>query len=291
MKNVQSGKVLVVDDDPDVLQTVVTRLKGSGWMVGEARDGRSALEQIRNGKFDVIVLDVMLPDVDGYTVLRQILATPDHPRVIFLSALSSTENRLKGLGSGAVDYVSKPFDPRELAARVMAAAREKAELDEVRRASEMDPLTGLWNRGAFGRTLTLEVARSRRYRRPLALAYVDADGMKQINDTFGHVTGDRYIQAVAKAVKATCRRADFPSRIGGDEFAVILVETRRPGADQYAQRFRWMIGRDRSVRSPEGQWIPVSASIGTAVFWVDAYDQESLCRAADAAMYRVKKAA
>lgn len=284
--NERTGSILIVDDDPDCRGIVSTRLNGLGYDVREAPDGFAALDAIRKGGVDVVVLDIMMPDLDGYEVLDQVNQLSDPPNVILLSAIGHLESRLRGLYGGAVDYMAKPFDTQELVARIYAAARQRGKFRRVKEDSMTDALTGLRNRRFFDHELRVEILRAQRAARILALAYLDADGMKLLNDSYGHEVGDLYLKAIASALLATCRASDTACRIGGDEFAAILPDSDRRGAREFLERFNGHCRAECGQGELKGKGLSISA--GIAVLGEDGDSNEELCRKADEALYRAK---
>ncbi|HNW93978.1 MAG TPA: response regulator, partial [bacterium] len=167
------GRILLVEDELDLREMVATRLRGSGYAVGEAGSIAAALELIRQLVPDLILLDVGLPDGSGFDLLESLRAEPGMPAVIFLTALGTPDNRLRGLYGGAVDFLVKPFDMGELVARVAAAMRQRRQLGLALAEAEHDGLTGLRNRRACESALQTELNRARRMQRVFALAYID----------------------------------------------------------------------------------------------------------------------
>lgn len=281
------GRVLLVEDERDLREMVVTRLRGSGYEVAEADTVHSALELTRQFLPDIVLLDVGLPDGSGFDLLETLRSEPGAPAIIFLTALGTPDNRLRGLYGGAVDFLAKPFDLGELVARIAAAMRQRRQLDQVVAAAETDPLTGLRNRRACETALADELHRARRQKRVFALAYIDADKLKVVNDRYGHAAGDDYLRTIARTIEATCRTNELAARVGGDEFAVILQETDRAGAgtflDRLRRRFQGVV-----ITVPDGEH-PVSVSAGCAVFPDDGTDAVALLAAADRAMYAAKQ--
>ena len=282
----EPSRILVVDDDAAIRDIVATRLWHSGYDVSIAANGRAALDRISSETFDVVVLDVLMPDIDGHHVLEELQDLSDPPSVIFLTARGELEDRVRGLYKGAVDYMTKPFEPDELAARVAVAARLRKTVSQARAESFTDSLTGLANRAGFELALGNEIARSTRYSQPFALIYLDVDRLKQTNDTYGHAAGDQLLRAVGRAVHAACRRTDSGARIGGDELAIILPQTDRPRAQRFVARLQKRVAAQR-VRVGKLD-SPPSCSIGMAIYPIDAEGGESLRQAADRDLYREK---
>jgi diguanylate cyclase (GGDEF)-like protein len=207
--------------------------------------------------------------------------------VIFLTGSERRDDKIRGLDLGAVDYVTKPFDPFELLARVRAALRTKHLQDLLVQHSQIDPLTELANRRALTERLKQEWARTRRAQGRLAFIMGDVDHFKRVNDTHGHHVGDRVLRHVAGAVAESCRTSDLPARYGGEEFAVVVPDQSVEGAERLAERCR----REVELVSvdAEGEAVRVTASFGVADA-ADAGSPEHLIRLADEALYRAKEA-
>lgn len=287
--------VLVVEDDPAFREVLTRTLAGAGCRVEVASDGQEALLLVRSSRPEVIVTDWEMPNVDGVTLCRLVKGTEElrNTHVLILSSRGETGSKVVGLDNGADDYLVKPVDPAELLARVRAGLRLQRALTELAARNELlsrlalsDPLTGLANRRAFDEAITREVARTARLCRPLSLLVLDLDRFKQVNDTYGHPTGDDVLNGLATLLARVCRRGDLPARLGGDEFAVLLPHTGLDQALLVAERIR------RAVESaPLGRTSPVAVtvSIGSAsVLSPEQGGPESLVARADAALYRSK---
>ena len=276
--------VLLVDDDPDLRRLAQMQLSLQGFEVLQAATGLGALDLARTNNPDVILLDMMLPDIDGGEVLRRLHADPateDIP-VIFLSALTATEDRVKGLSEGAVDWISKPHEPRELIARIGAAARIKAKTQTINARSGNDPVTRLPARSAFETRLEIEIARSARNGTPFAVWIMDIDGMAAINDRVGALAGDQLLHSVADVIKQTLRRSDELFRYGDDEFSAILPDCDVAAAMTAAERCR------REISGIESGRIPTSVSMGLAQFSSGRTTQEIISRC-EIALFRAKE--
>ena len=286
-------RVLVADDDPDILTMVTTLLSREGYSVIPAANGIEALSLARSARPDLLVLDIAMPGMDGYAVCREIRASgPEAPPVIFLTARVETQDRVVGLDAGAVDYVVKPFSAAELRARVRAALRTKRDRDRLIVAAATDPLTGLLNRGQLGPRVAELVAASRRTGRPLACLMVDLDFFKTVNDTYGHQAGDAVLVEVSRRIGEAKRASDVLVRYGGEEFLALLPETDLDGALVVAEKLRAGIAAEPVVFQSEAHGpiaISVRASVG--VSWLDdgMYDAALLVAAADDALYRAKE--
>ena len=275
--------VLVVDDDPD-LRTLAHIQLTEGFDVIQAANGEECIQLAATHAPDVILLDMMMPGMDGAQVLT---ALSEHPStadipVIFLSALSATEDKVRGIESGAVDYIAKPFDSAELRARVGAAARTKARVDEMVRGRGGDLLTGLPERKAFESRLVEEISRSRRSASALSIMLIDIDQVDQINEKFGRGAGDQLLRNIADELRAGLRTSDVLFRYGGDEFALILPDTNVATAYLAGERMR------AAIATVQIQGQAVSASVGIADHSPGRTAEELIARA-EIALFRAKE--
>jgi diguanylate cyclase (GGDEF)-like protein len=279
-------KLLIIDDAQVMHALVRTRLRDEDLEFHSAFDGKSGLELAAHVNPDVILLDIEMPDTDGYEVCRRLKTSPETSNVpiIFLSGLTSTEEKIKGLNLGAVDYVTKPFDPAELKARVRASLRTKYLMDLLARKAMIDGLTGLWNRPFFEQRLAAEMARSRRHDDPVACIMADVDHFKAVNDKYGHSVGDEVLRRIAATLTSTVRAEDIVCRFGGEEFAILATNGTAAEVCVLAERVRRHVEEDRiTIR---GAVIQVTCSFGVADI-ADAA-QTPLVEAADLALYQAK---
>ncbi len=293
-----SSRILVVDDDADIRALLVELLSNCGYQVADAADGPAALARLEADDIDLMLLDLNLPGMTGYDVLRELNARGHAAEiaVICLSALSTTRDKVAGLELGAVDYVTKPFVVPELLARVAGALRAKATLDKLRsRSVELeqlsftDPLTGLGNRRHFEERLHQEIARARREGGVLSCLMVDLDHFKRINDRYGHPAGDAVLREVARALRTGVRAFDTVARYGGEEFVLLLPGARQEGALSAAEALRQTIAGLRIRVEGLAEPISVTASIGVASFNGRHEGEPRLLEGADQAVYRAKR--
>ncbi|HEX8500221.1 MAG TPA: diguanylate cyclase [Pyrinomonadaceae bacterium] len=294
--------ILVADDEPVNLALIKRRLEWEEYRVETAEDGGQAVEAARRTLPDLVILDVMMPVLDGLQacrLLKEDPATRDIP-VIFLSALDDTDTKVSALALGANDYVSKPFRVEELLARVRVAIRLKRERDRLRQraeelrrsaeaASEMsmtDALTGLLNRYGLQRALQRELSEARRYGRPLSCLLLDVDFFKAVNDTYGHAAGDTALAQAARVLSESVRGSDVVCRYGGEEFLVLAPETGTEGARALAEKIR----RAFSSRlfGDGGRTFPLTLSAGVAQLGPDESGNDMIVRA-DEALYHAKQ--
>lgn len=275
--------VLIVDDDPDLRHLVGVQLEHD-FEVMEAADGEECVRLAVEHVPDVILLDIMMPRMSGSQVLNELAENPlteDIP-VIFLSALTSIEDRVKGLQNGALDYITKPADPREFVARVGAAARVRARQLEARRIAAGDPVTGLSDRSAFEERLDQEIARARRISAPLAILIIDIDRMETINEGYGREFGDDLLRGMASVLSQTLRRSDAVFRYGGDEFSVLLPDAEAGTAYLAAERCR------TAISSLHADVHSLSVSVGVAELSAGRSAEELIAKA-EIALFRAKE--
>jgi diguanylate cyclase (GGDEF)-like protein len=289
-------KVLVAEDEPVSRHRLQTFLGKWGYAVLTAADGAEALNLLRREGPKLVVLDRMMPHVDGLAVCRAIREGPPEPYVyvILLTAQDDQREIIEGFEAGADDYITKPFEVPELEARVRTGARIIALQEELIAAREQlrieathDPLTGLLNRAAFFEGFHTEVARARRYHTPLALVMADLDHFKAVNDRHGHLTGDMVLREAARRLRASLRASDVIARYGGEEFVVAAPDCGIEDALALAERFRASICA-RPIDVPGGP-VAVTMSLGVAAT-ADMDEADRLMRVADEALYRAKHA-
>ncbi|HEY7120874.1 MAG TPA: diguanylate cyclase [Tepidisphaeraceae bacterium] len=234
-------KVLVIDDSVLIHNLVRARLEDEPVEMHFADGAAAGLRLAAALSPDLILLDVEMPDANGFDTCRRLKSDPATAStpVIFLTGVSSPEQKVQGLELGAVDYVTKPFDPAELRARVRAALRTKYLMDLLAKRALIDGLTGLWNRTCFEERLVSELSLARRSGdRPLACALIDLDHFKRINDTHGHPFGDEVLRTVGQLLQDCCRIEDVACRYGGEEFVLLLPNTNAERAMEMVERVR-----------------------------------------------------
>jgi diguanylate cyclase (GGDEF)-like protein len=232
--------LLAVDDESMNLDLLVDSFTGE-YEVLCASDGETALAMAASKMPDIILLDVMLPGVDGYEVCRRLKADAQTSAipVIFITSLGSLVDETQGLELGAVDYVTKPINPVAVRARVKNQVKLKSAQDKLTRLAATDALTGLANRGRFDAMLAHEYARHSRSQKEFSLIMLDIDQFKKFNDTFGHICGDDCLRQVAHAIgEVVVRETDMAARFGGEEFVILLPETNLEGALILAEKIR-----------------------------------------------------
>ncbi|TWI67727.1 diguanylate cyclase (GGDEF)-like protein [Pseudoduganella lurida] len=284
-------KVLVADDDA-INREVLAELLKPEYTVLLAKDGAQALERAARHVPDLILLDVLMPDMDGFEVLRRLRADPATAQiaVIFVSGLDRPEDEITGLKLGASDYIAKPFNATVVMARVAMHLQMVRQRRMLERLAHVDGLTELANRRRFDEVLALEYQRARRKGTPLSLALIDIDSFKQYNDHYGHPAGDRALRAVARAAAGCVRRpGDLAARYGGEELVLLLPDTDATQARHVCDKLREALS-SLAIEHAASPVSPVlTASIGGATL-LEGEDAATLFAAADAHLYRAKQA-
>jgi len=315
--------ILIVEDNKMNIQILVNIMKGTKHQIAIAKNGKNALKFVKKRFPDLILLDIMIPGIDGYKVCEKLKnddLTKEIP-IIFISALNDVKDKLKGFKLGAVDYISKPFQEKEVLARInthlkLKSAKEKLQQDnkwfktlfenatepiiifdknhcivditeikkkeeKIRYISLHDKMTGLYNRRYFEDEMS-RINKSRRL--PVSLIVADIHGLKKINDNYGHKKGDEYIKRSADIINSVTRSADIVARIGGDEFAVILPHTGKKVASEVVKRIQ-EICKKESYKSRN----KISISAAYAVKDNQSKSLNEVFKQADENMYDLKR--
>ena len=290
-------QIMVAEDDPLSRRMLEAFLSKRDFEVITATNGTDALAILEKENAPrLALLDWMMPGLEGVQVCRQIRErnTQSYTYIILLTAKTQKKDLLQGLESGADDYLTKPFDPQELHARVRVGQRILdledsliAAREELRFRAAHDALTGVANRGAIMETLQREHARQVRIGGFFGIIMLDLDHFKRINDTYGHPCGDTVLQEAAKRMSSSVRAYDTVGRYGGEEFLVVVPAADGPSMLALAERIRKRI-ESEPIDSQEGM-IKVTASLGVAVSTAaDRLPLETLLQLADEALYRAK---
>lgn len=289
----QKPLILIVDDTPTNIQVLAEALRAD-YRVRVAGSGKAAFEIIAKvGLPDLVLLDVMMPDMDGYEVCRRLKQSPETKNipVIFVTARSDAQDEEYGLRLGAVDYIAKPFHLPIVSARVRNHINLKLKSDLLESQAMLDGLTNIPNRRRFDETLENEWKRAQRSGTPLSLIIADIDYFKRYNDNYGHAAGDDCLKKVAAALVASIDRpSDLAARFGGEEFSVILPDTDAEGARAIAERLRSQIENLRIPHAYSDASKCVTVSVGLACVVPNAGNtQTDLIKQADEMLYQAKE--
>jgi len=279
--------ILVVDDDPSILSAISFALTKEGYNVHSSTSAKRALEIVRTEKPELIISDITMPEMDGYAFLQELKKDEAAKMIpfIFISAKGDTTDRIKGLKTGVDDYLSKPFEIKELAARVEALL---ARVDRLKDLSRFDGLTGALTRRAFEEVLPQELRKAQLNGQPLALAMADLDHFKRINDTHGHLAGDFVLASFVRFLKRNLRDDAILVRYGGEEFCVVMPDVRKRVAWEILERIRKMLSETSFRYEKENLEIRVTCSFGVSGFPEDGANTEGLISKSDEALYAAK---
>jgi diguanylate cyclase (GGDEF)-like protein len=290
-------KVLVVEDDPVHKRMLEKLLAQWGYRVLAVANGAEAVRVlVEDGSIQLVIADWMMPEMDGLELCREIRKRGSQPYIYFilLTAKDQHDDVVEGLDAGADDYVIKPVHHSELNARIRAAKRIIDLQNQLLEAQERlhiqathDSLTGIWNRRAIFEALARELDRAKRQEIPVAVALIDLDHFKKVNDTHGHLVGDEVLRETAQRIRGAVRSYDAVGRYGGEEFLVVAPECDAQRARDLAERIRQLL-----LESPvktSGPAVPVTLSLG--VVHLEKGSQVGINRvisAADEALYKAK---
>lgn len=281
--------VLVIEDHPDQRDLLAIVLKREGYRVITAGNGVEALEKLQQEPVHIALSDIMMPKMDGFELINRIRSdsTLKNLYVILITARIQEGDRVRGLDLGADDYITKPFSFSELLARVRVGSRVVQYQQHLEHQTQVDSLTGLYNRRAFEKKVWDEFERTKRYQHPLSLLILDIDNFKMINDTYGHHGGDAALKQISETLKARTRQTDFPCRYGGEEFVLVLPETDQENALQVAGKIQEEI---RAATFSEGdRQFRLTVSMGiSSTSTKDYLDWNEMLHDADQALYSAK---
>lgn len=295
-----ANNVLIVDDSALMRDKVVGTLKMVDLFNNyyEADDGINAIKVLSKEEIDMVISDVTMPRMDGFKLLDFIQKEKrlEDVMVIILSGNRGVFDRIKGLESGAIDYITKPFHPQELIIRVRILLKMKQlqrdlkeKISELERVSVIDNLTGLYNQRYLYDNLMREYNRCERFNLKLSLIMLDIDNFKEVNDFFGHQCGDTVLKEIGRLLQVTLRGYDFAVRYGGDEFIIVLSQNTAIGAHIVGERIRKIIEDSPILKELNGGNC-ITASVGVATYPDDTTDGfESLINKVDNALYLAKR--
>ncbi len=288
------ARILVVDDEEDIRQIIVDTLGHDGYLVCEAHDGTAALECLERESFALVIMDIVMPHLDGLSVIKIAGQRGYRSTYVVMSSYTTWDLAAEAMKLGAADYLPKPF-PLELlrlvvgrALHVQRVAERAQQADLYEKLAHTDGLTELYNYRFFQQLLSVELNRAKRFNRALSLIMADLDHFKAYNDIYGHQAGDQALQQIGALLRRSSRSYDLVARYGGDEFVIILPETSKKLAGEVAERVRLGIEHASITGDPQGPAGHFTVSLGIATFPEDAMEQSDLIRKADLALYQAK---
>ena len=293
--SILSASILVVDDQKASVLLLEGVLQNAGYTnVRSTTDAREVVELHRIHRFDLILLDLQMPEMDGFAVMDELKYPERDSYLSVLAVTASLGQRVQALQRGAKDFVAKPFDLAEILTRVhnllevrLLHEADRAHVRALEVLARQDPLTGLANRRAANERVQMSLAHARRNRSTMAVLYIDLDGFKAVNDTWGHGMGDLLLESVAKRMLATVRAVDTVARMGGDEFMVTLFQVNTEAdASLVATKLIEAISRPHEL---DGLQLNITASVGVAIYPEAGNDTSTLLENADHALYQAKQ--
>jgi len=280
-------KILLVDDDQSILEILADLMAIFGHDYVTAQNGVEAIEKLKHNFFDIVLTDMIMPDIDGMELLRHIKKNYPNIKVMVVTGYERAFTYTDVIRAGASDFISKPFNTDELEAKINRLVREIELMSQLELLSISDGLTGLYNRRHFDAKIFEEARRAHRQNHDLFLAVIDVDNLKKMNDKYGHLAGDKLLKSVGDIIKHCIREnVDWPFRYGGDEFCVILTQVTRDQAISTSERL---------IESFNEKKMPLTGlSIGLAQFvrsqnakWTE--DIDDLVKRSDKALYKAKQ--
>ncbi|MFQ5595053.1 MAG: diguanylate cyclase [Anaerolineae bacterium] len=291
-------RILIADDDPFMRRLLQTALTHAGHKALAVEDGQAAWDLLRSDSVRFVITDWMMPKLDGPELIRRIRSAdfPAYTYVILLTSKDSKEDVVIGLEAGADDYLTKPFDPSELQARIAIGKRIldlETRLREARDQMEVlatyDNLTGLLNRRALYEHIEAEMKRAEREAEPMSLVLLDVDHFKAVNDQHGHHVGDQTLRLVADTIAHNKRPYDWAGRWGGEEFLLVLPGATLAEASDIAERVRAAVAA-AALPLPDGRRLHVQVSLGvTSMAPTEPQPLDTLLQQADEALYCAKR--
>ena len=294
--NILNAKVLIVDDHEANVTLLVRTLEGAGYKrVASTMDPREVCELHRTNRYDLIILDIQMPEMDGFQVMDGLKEIEIDGYLSVLAVTAQPAHKLRALQGGAKDFVSKPIDLAEVLVRVHNLLEVRLLHDAARSYGKtleslalQDPLTGLANRRSLAERMRIALAHGRMNRSAVAVVYLDLDGFKQVNDRLGHGAGDALLKMVAERLVAAVREEDTVARLGGDEFMIALWHV--SSADDAALVAAKVIEVVALPYDLGGETVSITTSIGVSLYPTHGDDATTLMESADLALYEAKHA-
>jgi two-component system cell cycle response regulator len=283
-------KILVVDDNSNNVRLLKDILEDEYYSVYTTDSGYSVLEMARNLKPDVILLDIMMPGMDGFEVcqlLKSDYEVMDIP-VIMVTAKTEGNDLKNAFEIGAVDYIKKPFDDLEVVARINSVLRTKQNQDKLKEMANRDGLTGIYNHALLIELFEKEMKKQERNGDDLSFIMLDIDHFKKVNDTYGHTVGDLVLKDLARILSNSIRDSDFVGRYGGEEFSIVLTNANEINTYEMCERIKSKIQHHQFYADELS--IQVTVSMGYYCKTLsDPISSFDMIKRADEALYKAKK--
>ena len=293
------ANILIVDDIDDNIEILKDLLTFDGYSVQTAKGGKEALERVQDSRPELILMDILMPGMNGFEIcehLKSEESTKDIP-VIFVSSMTDIGSKIQGFKVGGVDYINKPFHHAEILVRVnthITLLRLRNHLEEknveLERLANTDYLTNLYNRRRFFHVAEEEFEEAVRSGNPISITLIDLDYFKQVNDTHGHLVGDRVLVHIAQLIRSLCRVSDVAARYGGEEFIILHPSTNMQNALLVAERIRKGVETRPFLNAGEEIKVTLSAGIVDTQTCKDCPRIDDILALADKALYRAKEA-
>lgn len=294
----QQGIVLLVEDDPKYQHLLKSHLAEQPYQLLSAKTGREALALLEREPIDCVLIDILLPDMDGFTICKKINENEAyrHIQTVGITSMKDLGMKIKGIEAGFDDYLIKPVNFTELKVRIKALLKKKTYLDQLQnkyhavfQQAISDSLTGLYNNAYCKHFLQLDLQKAKRQGYPISLIMADLDNFKQVNDEYGHITGDLVLKEVATILTQSIRLTDVAARYGGDEFALILPYTDPDNAIILAERILTSVDSHAFTANDTNLDIKTTISLGITTYPGHANSMIELFEQADQALYKAKQ--
>jgi diguanylate cyclase (GGDEF)-like protein len=294
--DILNAGILIVDDLATNVELLEEMLRGAGYTrVTSTQDPSTVCELHRQNRYDLILLDLRMPGMDGFQVMENLKELETDGYLPVLAVTAEPTHKLRALRSGAKDFVSKPFDIAEVLMRVHNMVEVRLLHKEARNDAKLleelalnDPLTGLANRRLLDDRMAMALVHAQRNKSAMAVIYLDLDGFKEVNDSLGHGVGDILLKMVATRLQINVREEDTVARLGGDEFAIALGQV--SGSEYAATAAARAIAAVAQPYDIEEQTVAITISAGVSIYPVNGEDAATLMKSADQALYLAKAA-
>ncbi len=288
----EKTQIMIVDDEENILNFMKHALLDMGYKVTVYSNAENAIEEIKKEAYDLVITDLMMPNLSGIEFVKKAKKISPNTDLVVMTGYPSVETAVKCMKLGATDYIVKPLDLEYINIIVERSIYKRdlekraAEREHFEQISRVDGLTGLYNHKSFHDLLDAEISRSDRYKYNFSLLMIDIDDFKEINDNYGHQSGDAILKELALIFKSLVRKIDPVVRYGGEEFVIILSQTAKEQGRLFADRIVNGVATSKFKGIPPNKMLTISA--GLAGFPDDASSHETLIKRADEALYKAK---